>query len=109
MTYLLMSIPFLAAGLIVFLIGARHARRRGTGRQYLAAWGAATAALLVLTAIFDNVMMAAGFFDYGAGHITGIRFVLMPVEDFVYPLAGALLLAGVWQLVGGSREEGISG
>lgn len=104
MTYLLMSLPFLGIGLIVFAIGVVHARRRGTARRYFSSWAATTVALLVLTAVFDNVMMAAGFFDYGTEQISGLRLGLMPVEDFLYPLAGALLLSGVWQLLSGRRE-----
>lgn len=99
MTYLLMSTPFVGVGLVVFLLGALHARRRRITRRYLSSWAATTIVLLILTAIFDNVMMAAGFFDYGTEQISGVRLLLMPVEDFLYPIAGALLLAGVWQLL----------
>lgn len=105
MTYLLMSLPFLGVGLIVFAIGAVHARRHGAARRYFSSWAAATVALLILTAVFDNVMMAAGFFDYGSEQISGLRLGLMPVEDFLYPLAGALLLSGVWQLLSGRSES----
>ena len=104
MTYLLISLPFVGAGLAVFLIGLVVARRRGDGRAFVASWAVATIALLVLTAVFDNVMIAAGFFEYADGGISGIRFVLMPVEDFLYPLAGALLIAGVWELLGSERD-----
>lgn len=105
MTYLLMSLPFLGIGTIVFLIGSVHARRKKATRRYFSSWAATTAVLFVLTAVFDNAMMAAGFFDYGAGHISGIRLGLMPIEDFLYPLAGALLLAGLWQVLGGSSTQ----
>lgn len=104
MTYLLMSLPSLGVGVVVFAIGGAHARRRGAVRRYFSSWAAATVALLVLTAVFDNVMMAAGFFDYGSEQISGLRLGLMPIEDFLYPLAGALLLSGVWQLLSGPRE-----
>ena len=104
MTYLLMSLPFVGISLIVFAIGAVHARRRHAGRRYFSSWGAATVALLFLTGVFDNVMMAAGFFDYGTEQISGLRLGLMPVEDFLYPVAGALLLCGVWQLLTGPGE-----
>lgn len=110
MTYLLMSIPFLGLAVVVFAIGARQARHRGSIRGYVTSWSAATATLIVLTAVFDNVMMAAGFFDYGSDQISGIRLGLMPLEDFLYPIAGALLLSGAWQLLGGgspqARKEG---
>lgn len=111
MTYLLMSLPFLGIGLVVFAIGAVHAHRRGNIGRYFASWTLATAVLLVLTAIFDNVMMAAGFFDYGNDEISGLRLGLMPLEDFFYPIAGALLLAGIWQMLSRATdtEEGADG
>ena len=107
MTYLLMSIPFLTVGLVVFLLGAAHARRRGSLSRYLSAWAAATTVLVILTAIFDNVMIAAGLFDFGADEVSGVRLGLMPLEDFLYPIVGALLLSGLWQLLEkeGSADE----
>ncbi|WP_221584022.1 lycopene cyclase domain-containing protein [Microbacterium sp. G2-8] len=105
MTYLLMSIPFIVVGLIVFTVGAVHARGRGRLRAYLTGWAATTVCLAILTAIFDNVMMLAGFFDYGPGHTLGWRLGLMPLEDFLYPVVGALLLAGVRELLT-SRQHG---
>ncbi|MGN7979059.1 lycopene cyclase domain-containing protein [Microbacterium sp. 22195] len=106
MTYLLLSAPFVVAALVLFGIGAAHAGYRRDLRRYLSAWGASTAVLLVLTAVFDNIMIAAGFFDYREGGISGVRIVLMPVEDLLYPIAGALLLSGVWQLLDAAREPG---
>lgn len=106
MIYLLMSLPFLGAGLIIFALGALHARRRGTAGRYFSSWAAATATLLFLTAVFDNVMMMAGFFDYGTEQISGLRLGLMPLEDFLYPIVGVLLLSGIWQLLGGARRIG---
>lgn len=104
MTYLLLSLPFVGAALVVFIVGAFQARRHGSAGRYLSAWAVATTALLALTAVFDNIMIAAGFFDYREDGISGIRLGLMPIEDFLYPLAGALLLSGLWQLLGAARE-----
>ncbi|WP_426186995.1 lycopene cyclase domain-containing protein [Microbacterium sp. TWP3-1-2b2] len=106
MTYLLMSVPFIVIALIVFGLGALHARRRDAVGLYLSAWAVATASLIVLTVIFDNVMMAAGFFDYGVEHISGVRLGLIPVEDLLYPVAGALLLSGTWEMLGGAGRRG---
>ncbi|WP_417512248.1 lycopene cyclase domain-containing protein [Microbacterium sp.] len=105
MTYLLLSLPFVGASLVVFIVGAVQARRRGDLGRYFSAWAVATLVLLVLTAVFDNIMIAAGFFDYREDGISGIRLGLMPIEDFLYPLAGALLLSGVWQLLGATPEK----
>lgn len=109
MTYLLLSLPFVAVGALVFGAGIVHARRRAHVRRYVSAWGASTVALLILTTVFDNVMIAAGFFDYREEGISGIRIAMMPLEDLLYPIAGALLLSGIWQLLDvGRRPEGLS-
>lgn len=108
MTYLLMSLPFIALALIGFSLGAVHAHRHRSFGSYLSSWAEVTASLVILTVIFDNVMMAAGLFDYGVEHISGAHIGLIPVEDLLYPVAGALLLAGCWQLLGGSREQSTS-
>jgi lycopene cyclase domain-containing protein len=106
MTYLLMSLPFVGVALVMFVLGAVHARRHGSSAIYLSAWAATTASLIILTVVFDNVMMAAGFFDYGVEHISGVRLGLIPIEDLMYPIAGALLLSGAWQMLSGRRVGG---
>ncbi|MFF2273729.1 lycopene cyclase domain-containing protein [Agromyces sp. NPDC058136] len=95
MTYLLLSAVFLAAAAAVAAAGWRRAPR-GHGRAVLAA----AAALVVLTAVFDTVMIAVGLFDYRDEHIWGVRIGLAPVEDFAYPIAAVLLLSGLWNLLG---------
>ncbi|MGO1770784.1 MAG: lycopene cyclase domain-containing protein [Microbacterium sp.] len=105
MTYLLLSLPFVGAALVVFAAGLACASRRWSARRLLAAWAATATALVVLTVVFDNVMIAAGLFDYGREVISGARIVLVPVEDLLYPLAASLLLSGAWELLGGTRAD----
>lgn len=94
MTYLLLCALFVAAAAVVALL----ARRRGRPGHAVAV--ALTAAvLLLLTAVFDNLMIAAGLFDYADARISGLRIGRAPVEDFCYPLAGVLLLTAVWNLL----------
>ena len=103
MTYVLLALPFLAVAGAVAV--AAHRRRPG-GRP--AGWRApalAAAALLVLTAVFDNVMIARGLFAYSDAHISGLRLGLAPVEDFAYPLAGVILLPALWYLFGSRRAR----
>jgi small toxic polypeptide LdrA/B/C/D len=100
MTYLLLAIAFLALATVVALVARRVARR--TGRP-VAGWRAlalAAVALLLLTAVFDNVMIASGLFTYADGQISGARIGLAPVEDFSYPLAAVILLPALWSLFG---------
>lgn len=95
MTYALISLPFLAAALAVTLASAVRPR---FARRMLAS--AATAVvLLALTAVFDNVMIAAGLFSYPADRISGLKIGLAPLEDFAYPLAAAFLVPAVFALL----------
>ena len=94
MSYLLLSAGFLAAAGVVAALGWRHAPR-GHGR----AVAISALVLIVLTVAFDSIMIAVGLFDYSDAHIWGVRLGLAPIEDLAYPLAGILLLSGVWNLM----------
>lgn len=92
-TYLIVDALFLAPCVLVQALAWR-ARPPGHGR----ALTAAVAALLLLTVVFDSLMIAAGLFAYAPERISGIRIWLAPVEDLAYPLAAALLGTAVWNL-----------
>ena len=96
MTYLLLSVPFVAAAAIV----AWTWRPRGAGdaRRRAIAMLVAAGVLVLLTAVFDSVIVATGIVAYDDDHRLGWTIGLAPVEDFLYPLAGVLLLPGVWAL-----------
>lgn len=95
MTYPLIVAPFL---LLAAAITALTIRREGFGRR-MAASGLAAIVLLTLTAIFDNIMIAAGLFTYPSEHLSGLHIGLAPIEDFSYPLAAAFLIPAVWTLL----------
>ena len=101
MSYLLLDVVFLAAAAAV---AALALVQRRVGRQRMAAVGIALAALLVLTAVFDTVMIATGLVAYDPLRLIGLRVGLAPVEDFAYPIAAAILLPSLWALLG-SRHE----
>lgn len=104
MTYALLCAAFLAAALVVAAVAWRRAPR-----GHAAALALSAAALIVLTAVFDTIMIGAGLFGYADGHISGLRIGLAPVEDFAYPIAGLLLLPAVWNLLDGRREASAHG
>lgn len=95
MTYALIVLPFAAVTLVVTLASIP---RPGFGRR-MAASGIAAAVLVVLTAVFDNVMIAAGLFTYPSEHLSGLRIGLAPVEDFSYPICAAFLVPAVFTLL----------
>ncbi|MDK1359828.1 lycopene cyclase domain-containing protein [Arthrobacter sp. zg-Y1219] len=105
MTYWALNAVFLvpAAAVLVFAVLRRTAAARPgvPGRKgVLAALAITAAVLLVLTAVFDNVMIAAGLFGYNPDRISGAFIGSAPLEDFAYALAAVLLLPALWLLLG---------
>lgn len=109
MTYWLLNLCFLLPAALV--LGAALIRRRRQNRSngaFLAALAGSVGVLLLLTAVFDNLMIAAGLFGYNPERISGAFLWLAPLEDFAYPLAAVLLLPALWELLGSRkplREE----
>ena len=95
MTYPLIVLPFAFVTLAVTLLTVRHPR---FGAR-MAASGITAVVLVVLTAVFDNLMIAAGLFTYPEHLISGIRVGLAPIEDFAYPLCAAFLVPAVFALL----------
>lgn len=121
MSYLVLDLLFLAVAGGVAVLGARAAR---PGRRWWAASAVVAVALLVLTVIFDSLMIAADLFRYDESTLTGLRVALTPVEDLAWPLAAVLALPALWELLGareaarsrpapathdGGRDEGPTG
>lgn len=111
LTYLVLCAVFIALSATVTMLAAwRRARRQATQAKTSEARPRrqaplviptilAAVVLLVLTAVFDNVMIAVGLFSYAEDVISGVRIGLAPIEDFAYPVAGALLLPSLWVLL----------
>lgn len=101
MTYGVLALPFVGTAAAVLAVAALL-------RRPAAPWWRATAltllALVVLTAVFDNVMIAADLFRYDDDHTSGLSIGLAPVEDFAWPLAAGLGLPGLWLLLTGDES-----
>lgn len=98
--FLEMGFWFVAAAALLLLI-VLVAKRIPYG-QALAVLGLALVIMSVLTAIFDNLMIAVGLFDYGQQTLLGLYVGRAPIEDFLYPLAAVLLMPALWWLIGGN-------
>jgi lycopene cyclase domain-containing protein len=99
-TYALIVVPFALLTLAVVLATARRPRFA----RRMAASGIAAVVLVALTAIFDNLMIAAGLFTYPEEHLSGLRIGLAPLEDFAYALCAAFLLPAVFTLLSRRRD-----
>lgn len=93
MTYLQLSLCFLVVAVVAATGLTLASRRHGADP---AAVVVTIVVLFTLTAVFDTVMIATGLFHYSPDHLLGWHIGLAPVEDFAYPLAGALLLPALW-------------
>ncbi|GAA5229368.1 lycopene cyclase domain-containing protein [Arthrobacter cryoconiti] len=102
MSYLELNIIFVAVAALVLAGGLW--RRAGRATAFIAVL-VAIGVLFVLTIVFDNVMIVSGLFDYGESSLSWARIGLMPLEDLAYPLAGAMLLPGLWLLFSRGRKE----
>ncbi len=100
MSYVLLCAGFLVAAVVVALVVRRRDRMPSATSLLVAA-----AALVLLTAVFDNVMIAVGLFDYSSARISGIRIGEAPIEDFTYPLAAVILLPALWSRLRRERAD----
>ncbi len=55
-------------------------------------WWITLAIVLVLTLIFDNLAIWAGFFSYAPERILDIHIGLAPIEDFFYAILVCMLV-----------------
>lgn len=96
MTYLELNAIFLAIAAIPALLVLR-------GRQWLTVLKV-LAPMLVLTAIFDNLIIATGIVDYDSENISGIKIGVAPIEDFAYTIAAVLLITTIWHWFGRAKK-----
>lgn len=110
MTYLWLSVAFMAV--VVAITGTALLRAPDRLRLVKRWWGPVLMTIVVLvalTALFDNLMIHAGLITYHQQKISGVRIGEIPIEDFFYPLAGAIALPALWLLTrrrGETSEEG---
>lgn len=87
---LVVTVPVVAAALVVLARG---------GRSVLVPAVIALMALVVLTVVFDNVIVGTGIVAYDDARIIGLRVGVAPIEDFSYAIVAALALPALWTLL----------
>jgi lycopene cyclase domain-containing protein len=101
MTYAGLAVPFLALAAAVLVVAALVRR---PDRGWWVATGITLLALLVLTVVFDNLMIAVDLFRYQDDQVSGVAVGLAPVEDLAWPVAAALGLPALGLLLPGPRR-----
>lgn len=102
MTYAWLNLAVLA--LVVAVSAGLHLAtpraRRASGRAVMVTLGA----LLLMTAVFDNIMIAVGLVGYDSTHVSGLRIGIAPLEDFAYSVVVALIAPTLWQFLSARAE-----
>jgi lycopene cyclase domain-containing protein len=63
------------------------------------------AALVIMTAIFDNFIVGSGIVAYNPDTLSGAFIGFAPIEDFAYTLVGAILIPLTWWWLGSRKEK----
>ncbi len=89
MSYLGLAAVFVAITLPVLAIAIVTRR---PGPRWWAAVGLTGLSLIVLTAVFDSIMIAGDLFRFDESALTGLHVGLAPIEDFAWPIAATVLI-----------------
>ncbi|WP_404312366.1 lycopene cyclase domain-containing protein [Agrococcus terreus] len=100
MSYAVVLAPFLVAAVVAAVVAIRRDRRGWT------ALAIAAAIILLLTVVFDSLMIAADLFRFDDALLVGIRIGLAPLEDLGYALVALLVVAALWRLLPGRLLPG---
>jgi lycopene cyclase domain-containing protein len=92
-TYLTLNLLFIA----VVLVALRIKPSRPS-----IPWVVTLIALLVLTAIFDSLIINAGIVAYDSSKLLGIYIGSAPIEDFFYAVLAIILIPAIWHKLGGT-------
>ncbi len=95
--YLVLDAVFLIPAAYLFSSSPKTIRRR---MLEVMGW------LLLLTLMFDNIIIAARIVDYSPARILGWRLLYAPIEDFAYPVWAAIVLPFIYERL--SKNESTS-
>jgi lycopene cyclase domain-containing protein len=100
MTYWLLNAIFLAIVVLVAfatILTGRSPRWRIIGLSAIP--------LVVLTAVFDNILVGTRIVAYDRSRISGAFIGVAPLEDFTYVIAAVVLLPCLWMLLTPRRRS----
>ena len=95
-TYLLVNIIFLVCIMVMFM---QHLVKPSK------VWWITLVALLILTAIFDSIIVLADIVGYNDQKILGIFVGAAPIEDFFYAVLATVIVPALWKLFGTKKGD----
>ncbi len=87
-TYLILNVVFIIAILVLLAKGFAKPTKP---------WWITLGILLVLTLVFDNLIIYFGMVGYNPDLILGIRVGVAPIEDFFYAVLACMIIPMLWQ------------
>lgn len=95
MTYATLAAVFVLASAAVAVVATVV---RGLDARWWMGTALTIVVLLVLTIVFDSLMILADLFRFDEGSLVGLRLWRAPVEDLAWPLAAGLLLPSLREI-----------
>lgn len=99
MTYVILNVIFMA--LVAGFVVATGKLGQLRPKPLMATAGI----LLLLTAVFDSVIIHLGLVTYDLTKIAGIYIGKAPIEDFAYTLVAVILVPILWMIFGAQHES----
>ncbi|NBW73099.1 MAG: lycopene cyclase domain-containing protein [Microbacteriaceae bacterium] len=96
MTYLLMNLAFMLIAFVILNVFVRKTPWR------MVLW--TLIAMLGLTLIFDNVIIALDIVAYDPAKESGLYLGLAPIEDFAYTVVAVLAVSAIWHKMTGTKK-----
>jgi lycopene cyclase domain-containing protein len=88
MTYLALNLTFMFIAFVILNLISRNSPWRAIGFTML--W------MLLVTLVFDNVIIGLEIVGYDKTKISGILLGLAPIEDFAYTVVAVLAVSIIW-------------
>ena len=88
MTYLALNVTFMLIAFVALNLVSRKSPWRAIGFTML--W------MLLVTLVFDNVIIGLEIVGYDKTKISGILLGLAPIEDFAYTVVAVLAVSIIW-------------
>jgi len=88
MTYLALNVTFMLIAFVMLNLVSRKSPWRAIGFTML--W------MLLVTLVFDNLIIGLEIVGYDKTKISGILLGLAPIEDFAYTVVAVLAVSIIW-------------